>query len=150
MKKIIAGLIILTLLGTAGFYGYKYLLGFTSDQFINHIITDVLEEDLLEELIKDANVEELIQEFFSQEIDLSNPNRLEELPISNKEDGVKVVLSRVSIGEIRDISARAETATPEEQQQIVSELKERFTEEEIEALLIIGITEIKNQLASSQ
>lgn len=147
MKKIIGVIIILAFLITVGFYGYKYAISFLSDQMIEHVVNDLLDDQIVEELLSDPKVEELVQELLTQESGKISSFQLEELPFTSKEDGLKAVMSKFSVAEISEIAAEVQNGlTQEEQLEIANQFKERLTEEEIEALMIIGVVEIKKAL----
>ncbi|OIJ15507.1 hypothetical protein BKP35_00490 [Anaerobacillus arseniciselenatis] len=146
MKKIILSLIILGFISVAGYYGYNHAISYTSDQMIEHVVNDLLDEQIVEQLLSDPKIEELVQELVSQESKKTSSEKLEELPFTTKEEGVKVVLSKFSIGEITAIASQAQSGlTVEQQMEIADQFTERLTEEEIEALMIIGVAELMKE-----
>ncbi len=146
MKKIILSLIILGFISAAGYYGYNYAISYTSDQMIEHVVNDLLDEQIVEQLLSDPKIEELVQELVSQESKKTSSEKLEELPFTTKEEGVKVVMSKFSIGEITAIASQAQSGlTVEQQMEIADQFTERLTEEEIEALMIIGVAELMKE-----
>lgn len=144
MKKILVTLLILAGITSAGFYGYNYALSFASDQLVEHIVNDLLDEQIIEEILSDHNIDQLVKELVAVN---QNSKKLEELPFTTKEEGVKAVLNKFSLGEIKNIATQAQGGLTQEQQlEIAEKFQERLSEEEIKALMIIGIAELQKEL----
>lgn len=148
MKKLSIFLLsILLLLTVIGYFGYQFALSYASDKVIEHVVNDLLDDQLVEEILSDPAVEELVSELVNADAKKQTSKRLEELPIKTKEEGVKVVLDKFSVSEIAELATQAQGGlTDEKKMQLGAQLQERLTEEEIEALMIIGIAELQKEL----
>jgi len=141
MKKIIISLIIIIGLS---FGVYRLLLTFASDQLIDQVRTEVLTDETINELIEEYEVQSLLASYEGN-FQEGSSKRKEELPFSTKEEATKLLVSKFSFGEIRDISLKASKGlTTQEQIELEKKVMDRLTPEEIEALLIIGLSEIAN------
>ncbi|WP_264739082.1 hypothetical protein [Cytobacillus firmus] len=130
--------------------GSFILLGFliyfaSMDLISNKVMTEVagsITEDDLEMLGSDPNVEALLG---SSQDDLKAVD-LEEtsLPIKTKEEAVKKISESFSMKEIQQSISKVKGGlTAEEQNELYSLLTERLSEEELTALKLIAIQEVK-------
>ncbi|MDF2040055.1 hypothetical protein LIT38_11205 [Bacillus sp. CMF12] len=130
--------------------GSFILLGFliyfaSMDLISNKVMTEVagsITEDDLEMLASDPNVEALLG---SSQDDLKAVD-LEEtsLPIKTKEEAVKKISESFSMKEIQQSVSKVKGGlTAEEQNELYSLLTERLSEEELTALKLIAIQEVK-------
>lgn len=130
--------------------GSIILLGFliyfaSMDLISNKVMTEVagsITEDDLEMLASDPNVETLLG---SSQDDLKAVN-LEEtsLPIKTKEVAVKKISESFSMKEIQQSVLKVKGGlTAEEQNELYSLLTKRLSEEELTALKIIALKEVK-------
>lgn len=123
-----------------------FLIYFASmDLISNKVMTEVagsITEDDLEMLASDPNVEALLG---SSQDDLKAVD-LEEtsLPIKTKEEAVKKISESFSMKEIQQSVSKVKGGlTAEEQNELYSLLTERLSEEELTALKLIAIQEVK-------
>lgn len=123
-----------------------FLIYFASmDLISNKVMTEVagsITEDDLEMLASDPNVETLLG---SSQDDLKAVN-LEEtsLPIKTKEVAVKKISESFSMKEIQQSVLKVKGGlTAEEQNELYSLLTKRLSEEELTALKIIALKEVK-------
>ncbi len=123
-----------------------FLIYFASmDLISNKVMTEVagsITEDDLEMLGSDPNVEALLG---SSQDDLKAVD-LEEtsLPIKTKEEAVKKISESFSMKEIQQSISKVKGGlTAEEQNELYSLLTERLSEEELTALKLIAIQEVK-------
>ncbi|MBN8199931.1 MULTISPECIES: hypothetical protein [Bacillaceae] len=130
--------------------GSFILLGFliyfaSMDLISNKVMTEVagsITENDLEMLANDPNVEALLG---SSQDDLKAIDFEEtSLPIKTKEEAVKKISESFSMKEIQQsVSKLKGGLTAEEQNEIYSLLTERLSEEELTALKLIAIQEVK-------
>ncbi|RXI95534.1 hypothetical protein DS745_24080 [Anaerobacillus alkaliphilus] len=143
MKKFFIVILLLLSAGFLGNYAYNYFLSIASDKVIEHIVSDLLDEEMLDQILSDPNINEIVASFSE------NVGSEHALPFSTKEEGVKVVLSKFSIAEMTEIATQVQGGlSSSEQQKIASKLQERLTDEELEALMIIGIAEFKKEIST--
>jgi DNA-directed RNA polymerase specialized sigma24 family protein len=144
MKKVIISLIIIIGLS---YGGYRYLLTFASDHLIDQVRTEVLTDETLNELIEEFDVASMMKHYQSNLPSSNNSSTpKEETAFSTKEEATKLLVSKFSFGEIRDISSKASRGlTTEEQVELEKKVMDRLTPDEIEALLVIGLSEIMNK-----
>ncbi|MBU9712009.1 hypothetical protein [Evansella tamaricis] len=146
MKKLLVIVIVLAGLGGAGYYGYNFAIGYLSDQMVDSMMENMLDDQEINNFLKDPKIKEFMDNTeIGTEDSLGNPSISKEtLPFSTKEDAMKTVLREFSLSEINNLSeeAMAGRVTMEDAEQF---LGERLTEEEIQALKIILIQEYKNQ-----
>ncbi|RBP90525.1 hypothetical protein DFO70_10930 [Cytobacillus firmus] len=123
-----------------------FLIYFASmDLISNKVMTEVagsITDDDLEMLAADPNVEALLG---SSPEDLTTVN-LEKtsLPIKTKDEAVKKISESFSMKEIQQSVSKVKGGlTSEEQNELYSLLTERLSEEELTALKIIAIQEVK-------
>lgn len=141
MKKTIISLIII--IGLC--YGsYRFLLTFASDQLIDQVRTELLTDETINEVLEDDEVATMLENYRDNLKDSETSSiATKELPISTKEEATKLLVSKFSFGEIRDISSKASRGlTIQEQIELEKKVMDRLTSDEIEALLVIGLSEI--------
>ena len=145
MKKLLLIVVILVVLS----YGiYRVALSYAADQIVQQISEEVLTDEVIIQLKSDPQIQALLKEFEKKDTsDILTQKNIDNLPFSTKEEAVKTIIGKFSIGEIRDVSVKASRGlTLKEQAELETMVMERLTSEEIEALLIIGITEISEEL----
>ncbi|WP_146035893.1 hypothetical protein [Salipaludibacillus keqinensis] len=140
MKKAIVSLIIM--IGLI-YGGYQFILGYASDQLVGQVANEVFTDDAMHQLLDDPQVASLIESYQSDKSLSTAEVSRESLPFKTKEEATKLVVSKFSITEIREISSKASRGlSKEEQLDLETKVMERLTPEEIEALMIIGLSEI--------
>jgi hypothetical protein len=129
--------------------GYRFALSFISDQVFDKMTSQVLTEEVVEELSANPHLVAAFKTYANTAASRSNDVSLEDLPFKTKEEATKVVLSKFSVGEVKDMATQMTRGiTPEEQAEIEQKVLTRLSEQEIEALLIIGLEEIGDELPS--
>ena len=147
MKKIIIGLAVVLLLAVGGFYGYKYVVDYASDKVVDQVINTMIDTPMIDEWLEDPYVNRLARELANIDPAMITSRELDELPFTTKEEGVKAVISKFSITELADIATSAQRGlTAQEQMEMANEVMERMSEEELEALMIVGLAELKKKL----
>ncbi|MBX9973669.1 hypothetical protein [Cytobacillus firmus] len=141
MKKIIFWTITGGSFILLGFLIYFASMDLISNKVMIEVAGSVTEDDL-EMLASDPNVEALLG---SSQDDLKAV-KLEEtsLPIKTKEEAVKKISESFSMKEIQQSVLKVKGGlTAEEQNELYSLLTERLSEEELTALKIIALQEVK-------
>lgn len=148
MKKIVIIASILVMIAFLGNYTYNYMVGFASDKVIEHVVNDLLDEQLIEELLSDPAIEEMVQSLVNEKGNTNTNKSQVNLPFTTKEEGVKVVLTKFSLGEMKEIATQVQGGlSTAEQYELANQLKERLTEAELEALMIIGVAELQKEIS---
>ncbi|MDQ0257254.1 hypothetical protein J2S74_004712 [Evansella vedderi] len=144
MKKFLVTLLILFLLG---YGGYRFFITYATDEVFNQVSNELLTEEVVSELLADPEVQTLLEDFQRESTINDIVTEQRELPFHTKEEATKTILNRFSISEITDITAKATRGlTLEEQAELEKLVNERLSEEELEALLIIGLAELVEDL----
>lgn len=141
MKKWMFALLLL-LLGV--FLVVPQLLSMLSTTVITHVTEELMTDDVMEELMSDPQIQQIVAEY----ADTSSVTKesIDALPFATKEEGLKVIISKFSPGELKDLAQIAKNGVSEEEkEQLITTYKERFTEDEVKALLIIGLAEGWNE-----
>ena len=146
MKKLLLIVIILIVLS----YGiYRMALSYAADQIVQQISEEVLTDEVIIQLKSDPQIQDLLKKYEKKDtsdIHLTQKN-MDNLPFTTKEEAVKTIIGKFSIGEIHDVTVKASRGlTLKEQAELETMVMQRLTSEEIEALLIIGIAEISEEL----
>ncbi|WP_416149076.1 hypothetical protein ACM26V_22965 [Salipaludibacillus sp. HK11] len=139
-KAIIFIVIIIGLL----YGGYRYFLTVASDQMIDQVASELLTEEVINEIIDDPQVSAVIEKYRGEIQSFQESSiQKEELPFSTKQEATKLLVSKFSFGEIREITTKASRGlTVQEQVELEKKVMDRLTQEELEALLVVGLTEI--------
>ncbi len=138
MKKWIILLIIIIGLISIGVLGYQYTLSYASTKMVEKVQEEILTEDMIEQLKTDPAVKEIQEQLQDHEINQAD------LPFTTKEEGLKVVIGKFSVSELKDIAVKVQSGlTKDEQIALYESYKDRFTEEEWQALLLIGLEELE-------
>lgn len=134
MKK----LFVITVIAVAiGLSVYKLGLPFLSEKVVEQVIAEYLTDEVIDELLHFAN---------HNEIDL-NMNATS-LPFQTRDEALKVILNEFSIKEMTTIVNRITdpNITDAALNELMVTMSERFSEEEIAAFKVIGLSEIINKL----
>lgn len=111
------------------------------------MFNDLLDEQLIDELLSDPAIEEMVQSLVNEKGNANKNKNQANLPFTTKEEGVKVVLTKFSLGEMKEIATQVQGGlTTAEQYELANQLKERLTEAELEALMIIGVAELQKEI----
>lgn len=140
MKKWIVFSVVLIIIVCVGVTGYQFAVSFAATKMVEQVQEEFLTEDVVTELKEDPYVRELTNQL---EIEDMQAVDKENLPFSTKEEGLKVVMSKFSVSELKDIALEARGGLSEDEQiELYEKYKDRFTEEEWQALLVIGLAEL--------
>jgi hypothetical protein len=148
MKKWIITISILLIIGTAGYTAYKFFTNMAAEKLIDHVTQQILTEKDIEVLLQDPQVQQIINEQLGrgsvapvEKGDSADPEKNDQP--NTKEEALQLVLTKYSATEINDIVTKAQSGiTSEEEAEIRETLMNRFSEEEIQALKVIGIVEL--------
>lgn len=155
MKKWI---ITLSILVVVGYVGYQYAYQYVTDRVMDEVVEQMIDSDEVDKLLSDPEVQQLMAESLSAEdvqdavansgiagdTPASDPTATpsgKELVVKNKDEAIKLILDKFSIGELKDLATNAKGMSKEEQEQLLS----RFTDEELESLKIIGLMEVEKR-----
>lgn len=175
MKKWIIGIVILAVLGGAG---YKVGMNYASEKMINQVAEQVLTKDEVNQLLNDPAVQQSIKEqagtealaqlqqqigttkqsSTGQTVDAapqseasSSPktagsNQENSVAFTSKEEALKFLLSKFTMEELKGFAGQAQGGlTAEEKASIKSELLSRISPEEYQALKVLGLIELSKQ-----
>jgi hypothetical protein len=130
-------------------------MNMAADKLIDHVTQQILTEKDIEVLLQDPEVQQIIKEQLGEGSvasgersvatiktgDSADPDK-NHLP-QTKEEALQLVLVKYSVTEIKDIVTKAQSGiTSEEEAEIKATLMKRFSEEEIQALKVIGVVEL--------
>lgn len=62
MRKWTIGLIVLLVLGVAGYYGYDYARGYVADRVMDQVIVQVMRDEGIQQLLEDPEIARLLEE----------------------------------------------------------------------------------------
>lgn len=138
MKKIIVNSVVLMSLVLFGFVGYKVAVGIAAEKMISQVSNQILTDAEIEALQMDPAIQELLEnETAFNEADL---------PFHTKEEALKTLTGEFSMAEIKDITSIVQGGlTESEKAEIEKVVFDRLTEEQLEALRLIALKEIKNK-----
>jgi flagellar basal body-associated protein FliL len=136
MKKLLIAIVILVVLG---FAGYQFVISFASDKMIDQVAEHVLSGDEAEQLLNDPGVKKWVEQDMYE-------TSTDDLPFHTKEEALKAVVKKFSIGELNELKNKITNGIDaQEQEEIKSILEEKLSPEEMEALKIIALKELKNR-----
>jgi hypothetical protein len=140
MKKLFIAMVIL---GVLGYVGYHYAISIASDKVIDQVAEHVLDEQEVEQLLNDPDVKKMVE----QELDEpSSESSGDDLPFHTKEEALKAVTEKFSVGELNEIkNLVTDGIDDQEKEEIVAILEEKLSPEEMEALKIIALKELQNR-----
>jgi hypothetical protein len=141
LKKIILWTMSVCAVLFLGVLAYLASMDLISDKIMTEVAGSITEGDI-EMLSNDPAVKDLIESHSEalSTVDLEETS----LPITTKEEAVKKISQDFSVKEIRQVASKIKGGlTPEEQSEVYSLLTDRLTEEELTALKIIAIQEMK-------
>jgi hypothetical protein len=155
LKKWIITLIALLIIGTAVYIGYKLIIDVVAEKMIDHVTHQMLTEEEVESLLKDPQVQKIIKEQLGLEYAKEIVNMNEDVATSTeldpknqdlpqtREEAFQLVLGKYSITEVKNLVTKVQGGiTPEEEAEFKLALTERLSEEEIDALKVIGFIEL--------
>ncbi|ADU29642.1 hypothetical protein [Evansella cellulosilytica] len=147
MKKF---LIILIIIIGVGYGGYRLLLSYTSEELVSQIANEMLTDEVVEEWLSDPSVRQLLEEYKLPASELPEASEVNNLPFTTKEEATKAIVSKFSVEEITEITMQAARGmSADEQAEIERKVLERMSEEELEALMIIGLDQIANDMLTN-
>lgn len=137
MKKFLTiTVIILVLLGAAGYAVWHFGTNIASEKIIETVKSNLTTEDLEEiksYIENDPKLQEVVNEVAS-----TNPDTL---PFQTKEEATRVVIKKVGVNRLLDIQEQAQNGSinPDE---LLSEIEGKLSEDEISALKYVLYKEL--------
>lgn len=136
-------MILCILLGTLGYFGYNLAMDYASDRVADQIRNEVLTDDVAEQLKNNPELQALAEKYSSR--DLTKEEK-QALPFTTAEEAARVLMTKFSLGELYSIASKASGGmTQEEQAELETKLRSRLTDEELEAMMVIGLDEIQRK-----
>ncbi|CAM3977199.1 hypothetical protein [Alkalicoccus chagannorensis] len=139
MKKWLMILVVSSvLLAGGGWAAYQYGTSYAADRLMEGTFGAELEQGAAE--LRNHPEFGRLMEAWGEE---NHPVK-EELPVQTRDEAAKLVLSKFSAGEIAEAAGQLSRGiTAEEQKELEAKAKERLSDEELEALLFIGLEELE-------
>jgi hypothetical protein len=127
---IVIGLIIL------GFGAYNFIMDYASDKVMDQVSnTLVANEEEVNKLLEDPEIKKYLED--GEEVPAN-------LPFTTKEEAIKVVSKKYSVNEMVGMRDKIrEGLTSEEKEEIYQDLQSKLTDEELQALKIVALKELK-------
>ncbi|QKS70654.1 hypothetical protein FLK61_28340 [Paenalkalicoccus suaedae] len=142
-RLIVIPLAILVVLGVGVYAGYQLLMNVASDTVFQEVEAELAPGGALAYALENPTVREEVARLQAQ---AANTPR-EDLPVQSKAEATQLVMSKFSMGEITEVVQQASRGmTESERKEVEQKLMDRLTEEEREALLMIGIQELDPSL----
>ncbi len=119
-----------------GFVGYNYAMDYASDKVMDQVSnTLVANEEEVNKLLSDPEIKKFIE---------ANEVPPENMPFTTKEEAMKVVSKKYSVNEMVEMRDKVrEGLTASEKEEIYQDLKSKLSKEELEALKIVALKEMK-------
>ncbi|PYZ99035.1 hypothetical protein CR205_10875 [Alteribacter lacisalsi] len=137
IKKFI---VLVVLLGAFGYLSYNAALGYMSQQMTDQVKNEMLAGKEAGDILADPDMQALAEKYSSA----MTPEQRENLPFTTKEEATRLLFSKFSMSELYDIANKASGGmSAEEQAEIQAVLESRLSDEEMEALMVIGLDEIR-------
>jgi hypothetical protein len=173
MRKWSIGLIVLIVLGIAGYYGYDYARGYVADRVMDQVIVQVMQDEAIQQLLDDPEIARLLEEAAaSDDIEAlhqglsgqlggeaggsggtsagedggaaAGGNVSRELVVRNVEEAQALVMDKFSAGAIREYAGMARGGlTNEELAVLEKEVMSKFTADELESLKLVALMEMR-------
>lgn len=139
--KVLKILSFLLVLLAAGYGIYHFGTKIASDKLISALTTELEASGELERIKQHIENNSELKNFLSEGANIDDRT----LPFNSKEDAVKVLFQRFDISEINTIQKEFQNGfTAESQENVLSIVQEKLTEEEILALKVIAYRELYN------
>ena len=156
MKKWIAVLIVAA---GIGFAGYKYVYHVVGNKIMEQVADEVLNAKETTEMLADPEVKQMIQSSLNAEdvkhllgeqaaaedragTDKSGHSGPKKMAVKNKNEAIKLVMDKFSVGELKNMAAKVKGGmTEQEKAELKQRVTERFSEDELDSLKIIALME---------
>jgi hypothetical protein len=171
MRKWAIGLIVLIVLGIAGYFGYDYARGYVADRVMDQVIVQVMQDEGIQQLLEDPEIARLLEEAAASENiealhqglsgqlggeaggaaggssdagEATGMKAPRELVVRNVEEAQSLVLDKFSAGAIREYAGMARGGlTDEELGVLEEEVMSKFTADELESLKLVALMEMR-------
>ncbi|MBM7567987.1 hypothetical protein [Paenibacillus sacheonensis] len=159
MKKWI---VMLLLIAGIGFVGYRYAYHMIGNKIMDQVADEILHSKEADELMADPEVKQMIQSSLSSKEagrllgSLGNQGAssgengeaagAKTMVVKNKDEAIKLVMSKFSIGELKGMAAKVKGGmTAEEKEEMKQRLEDRFSKDEMDSLKIIALMEAEKR-----
>lgn len=139
MKIIKVLLIIVVLLGGLGFAAYYFGTNMASDTLIEEVSQELESSGEMEQIKTVIESDPELKQFI-EEGETADSN---ELPFTTKEEATRVLVKKVGIAELNEIREQVQNGTASKEE-ILNDIQNILTEEEIMALKVIAYKELYN------
>lgn len=140
MKKVfIFAIFILAVLVGLAIAGYNFAVSFAANKMIDQVVSEELSEDEIDQLMNDPSLKEMLD---TDDVSLTEND---DLPFHTKEEALKTVVKKFSIDELNEMKNKVLSGTAEERAEVKAEIEDRLTQEELAALKIIALKELKQR-----
>jgi hypothetical protein len=119
-----------------GFSAYNFLMDYAADKVMDQVSTTlVANEEEVNKLLEDPEIKKYLEN--GEEV----PSNL---PFKTKEEAIKVVSKKYSVNEMVNMRDKVrEGLTSQEKEEIYNDLRSKLTEEELQALKVVALKEMK-------
>jgi hypothetical protein len=134
MWKWLVGIVIgLIVFGVGAYY---FFMDYAADKVMEQVSTTlVANEEEVNKLLEDPEIKKYLED--GEEAPAN-------LPFTTKEEAVKVVSKKYSVNEMVEMRDKVrEGLTSEEKEEIYNDLQSKLTEEELQALKVVALKELK-------
>lgn len=139
MKKVfVFAVFILAVLVGLGIAGYNFAVSFAANKMIDQVVSEELSEEAVAQLTDDPRLKEMLD----ADVTLTEKG---DLPFHTKEEALKTVVKKFSVNELNEMKNKVLSGTSEERAEVKTEIEERLTQEELDALKIVALKELKQR-----
>ncbi|MFX3674743.1 MAG: hypothetical protein ACE3JQ_09880 [Paenisporosarcina sp.] len=141
MKKFLIGMFVFfVVLAGIGFGLYYYGTNVASDKVVDSMTKDLEDSGKMNEvralIESDPELSEMMEEAKAADPDT--------LPFKTKGEATRVLINKIGVNKLQEIQGKVQSGTASKEE-ILQDLKENLTEEEMLALQVLAYEEIYNQ-----
>ncbi|ANX13753.1 hypothetical protein ABE41_017220 [Fictibacillus arsenicus] len=134
MWKWLVGIVIgLIVFGVGAYY---FFMDYAADKVMDQVSTTlVANEEEVNKLLEDPEIKNYLED---------GEEAPENLPFTTKEEAIKIVSKKYSVNEMVEMRDKVrEGLTSKEKEEIYNDIQSKFTEEELQALKVVALKEMK-------
>jgi hypothetical protein len=134
MWKWLVGIVIgLIVFGVGAYY---FFMDYAADKVMDQVSTTlVANEEEVNKLLEDPEIKKYLED---------GEEAPENLPFTTKEEAIKIVSKKYSVNEMVEMRDKVrEGLTSKEKEEIYNDLQSKLTEEELQALKVVALKEMK-------
>ena len=136
LRRLFVTILVIIALGVGVYYFGTNLI---ADKMMAKVSDELETSGQLEQIKKEVATNPQLQSFIEEGKNVDSKT----LPFQTKEQATRLLLKKFSINEIADIQQKAQNGmTSEEQQQWLTKIQNRLTEEELVALKVLAYKEL--------